>query len=164
MSKFSNFLVFLISIILLIVVGVAMVQRCVPTRKQKPVDAMVLPQSDLPQMVIGSPDAFNAQLDSLFKEGGLKKVGDHVAKEFAPGRALMLASSHKSEPSRKFISLDRELRRCDAEGVVKVTDPPIVPRASATLRMNGRTSSQSWSRLRLETPFILTVWCMEKEK
>ena len=162
MRKFANFLVLLISVVLLIAVGVAMVQRCVPARKSQPVETMVLPQSDLPQVAISSPDVFNAQLDLLCKKGGLKEVGGYVEKEFVPGRALTLASSRKSEPSRKFIILDRELRRCDAEGVVKLSDPPIVARSNASLRMSARSSIQSWSRLRLDTPFILTLWCLEK--
>lgn len=164
MRKFTNFLVLLISVVLLIVVGVTMVQRCVPGRKPLPADSLVLPVSDLPPMVLGSAEVFNVQLDSLFKEGGVKKVGDYVERTFEPGRALTLMSSHKSEPSRTFIILDRELRRCDPEGVVQLAEPPIVPRSATTLRMNARSSIQSWSRLRLDTPFILTLWCVEKEK
>lgn len=164
MRKFTNFLVLLISVVLLIVVCAAMLQRCVPAKNSKPGEAMILPQSDLPQLVISSSEAFNAQLDLLCKKGGLKEIGGYVEKEFVPGRALTLASTHKSEASRRFIILDRELRRCDAEGVVNLADPPVVARTAATLKISARSSIQSWSRLRLDTPFVLTLWCLEKEK
>lgn len=165
MTKFSSFLVFFIGIVLLVIVGVMMVQRFLPAAKKGADAEVVVPESSLPPLIIESKEQFHARLDNIFRDvAGLSGISGFVEREFVPGRVLILAATHKSEGAREFVILDREVRRCDDDGVVLLGQPPVVPRTSKSLHMGGNGVILTWSRLQLDRPFILTTWCVPKRK
>ncbi|MFZ4767354.1 MAG: hypothetical protein ACOYMN_20565 [Roseimicrobium sp.] len=165
MTKFSSLLVSLMGIAMLIVLGVMMLQRFIPVNEVEPEPELVLPQSDLPPLMVESKEVLQGRLDTVFKEaGGVAGVTSYVEKEFVPGRVLIFASAHETEPERKFVILDREVRQCDTDGVVIVSQAPLVPRVAVNMQLGQGSAIHAWSRLRLATPFVVTAWCQELRK
>lgn len=164
MTKFSSFLVFALGAALIIIVGFNAVRHFMPVQR-KPGPEVEVPVSALPPLPIQSKEAFEMKLDKIFlDEGGLDGLRRFVEQELPPGRRLVIAPSHRSEPEHRLAIVDRELRRCDRNGVVLLEEPPVAARTSAKPEVGKDGVLQSWVRPRLEMPVHLTVWCVPVEE
>ncbi len=161
MTKFSSFLVFLFGILLLLAVGFTIVQRFLPKPPKSAAEMLALPKSDLPDLSIPTTEDFYLHLDKLTDAQTLDALRDYVEREFVPGRTLILAASHKSEPPRRLTIIDREVRRTNAQGVTLLDKAPIVPRASTNLKVSEEVIMQNWSRPHGTLPYFINVWGLE---
>lgn len=154
MSKFSTFLVFVFGIFVMVAVTVMLAQKVFsPPQQAKREERIVLPQNDMPRLDIGGSDAMAKRLDKLFAEGGIDAVKQYVEAEFATGRKILLGPG--TAPVR---IVDREIRRCDASGVALMDRPPVLPRKSATLRLDDTCTMETWTRAEPAQPYLINVW------
>lgn len=158
MSKFATFLVLVFGVFVMIAIVVTIAQRNFFTATPAPTEEkFVLPECNLLSLEIGTREQFNVRLSKLAATGGLEAVKGFMETEIVPGRAL-LASNSGSEPLTEWRVLDREVRRCDSEGVTPLDKPPLVLRASNVLRAGGRVQIDRWPRLEGPQPFVVTIW------
>ncbi len=147
----------------MIAIAVSFAQRTFfPAPPAPPEEEVVIPECTRPSMEIGTREQFGVRLSKLAATGGLDAVKTFVENEILPGRAL-LASGSGSEPLTERWVLDREVRRCDSEGVSPLDKPPLVVRASETLRVGGKVQIQRWERLEGPQPFFVTIWWVAAE-
>jgi hypothetical protein len=166
MSKFSSFIVFAFSIVILVVIAVTMVRRAVETNVEKQerlgiVKTELVP-CDLPALEIGTQEQFHQQLDRLFDAGGITAVRDFVTKEFVPGRGVSSPSNVPGEPPIVHLLVDREIRRCNDEGVIIMDMPPVLPRLATNMKLGNDALIHRWSRTSSHSPYHLTVWWVRR--
>lgn len=161
MTKFSTFIVFLFGILLLLAVGFTLMQRFLPKPPKTAAEMVELPKSDLPDLTIPTNEEFYLYLDKLAETDNLEAIRGYVEKELVPGRTLILASSHKSESSRRLTLIDREVRRTNSQGVTLMDKAPIVPRSSSNLRVGPEVIMHTWVRPHGSMPYYINVWGME---
>ena len=142
----------------MIAIAVIFTQRVFfPAPPAPPEEKIVLPECTRPSLEIGTREQFAQRLSKLSVAGGIDAVKAWVEKEIVPGRAL-LATDTASQPLSERRVLDREVRRCDSEGVTPLDKPPLLPRASSSLRIGGKVQIQTWPRLEGPQPFLVTIW------
>jgi len=157
MSKFISFLVFLFGIALLVVTLFTIGQRFFePAQEETP--KVTRPASDLPTLQLGTLEEFNAKLDGLYNEQRLDAVSDYIAKEFVPGRTIILSANSVDEPNKEWLILDREVRQSLRDGGVLMEKAPVLARANATLQVDDDVQLKTWSRLGGIQPFTVTIW------
>jgi hypothetical protein len=164
MSKFATFLVFVFGVFVMIAIAITFTQRnFFAPPPAPPEEKIVLPQCNRPSLEVGTREQFGQRLSRLAAKGGLDAVKEFVENEILPGRALLAADS-ASEPLTERRVLDREMRRCDSEGVAPLDKPPVVPRASNSLRVSDKVQIQTLQRLEGQQPFVVTIWWMAPEE
>lgn len=159
MSKFISFLVFLFGITLLVVTLFTMGQRFLaPEPEAAP--KVTRPMSNLPALQLGTLEQFHAKLDGLYNEQRLDGVRDYIAKEFVPGRTIILSANSVDESDKAWLILDREVRQSLRDGGVLMEKAPVLTRANATLQVDDDVQLKTWPRLGGLQPFTVTVWGM----
>ncbi len=158
MTKLSSFLVFAFGIFVIVAVAVMSFKRTPSQSGQSSGEATELPQSNLPQLELGSREQFMKRIDNLFATGGLAAVRDYVEAELVPGRVIIYGRSGGVDAPRTYRLIDREMRRCDQSGGTLLDKPPILARAVALLRIDDNGRIESWQRLESRQPYSITVW------
>src|SRR6218665_2207125 len=116
MTKFSSFIVFLFGLALIAGMIFMIAQRFIP-KEEVVVEQLVLPKNDMPALELPSHEAYLEQLVQMYRDGHLEAIREHVVNDFMLGRTLVIKSNHPSEQDRIFVMLDRDVRRCDQQGV-----------------------------------------------
>jgi len=161
MKQVSSFLVFSLGILLLVVSLYTLGKRLFDSPNRPAQTALEIPTSDLPALYLNTTEEFHRQLDKVYDAGGgLDSVRNYVVQEFVPGRKIVLRSNFAGEPDREFIIVDRELRRCNADGGALLEKAPIAPRLGASQQATERATLQNWTRTNHQFPFFLTVWSL----
>jgi hypothetical protein len=158
MSKFSSFIVFAFGLVLIVGTMVAIVRtRFFPEPPPPPEERLVLPNSDLEPLDVGTRDEFLAQLDKIFLAGGLDEIHDYVEKEWVPGR-LVRASIFATQDLARARIVDREVRRCDRQGIDIMDKAPVLARATPDLHVGKSVHLETWMRAEGTESFHLIVW------
>lgn len=162
MNKFTSFIVFAFSIVIMVVIVFTMIRRASETKEEQAerlgIVKTELVRCDLPTLDLGNQEQFNASLDERFEKGGLAAVRDFVEKEFVPGRSIVMPSNVPGEPLPSFSLIDREIRRCNTDGAVVLDAPPVLARGMATMKLGNDSLIETWSRTSINDPYQLTVW------
>ena len=166
MNKFSSFIVFAFGIVILAVIAMTMIRRVGETTQQKAERLRLvkteLVKCDMPTLEIGTQEQFHQKLDSLFDAGGVAAVRDYVSKEFVPGRAISFPSNVPGDPPFLHILVDREIRRCNEDGVIIMDMPPVLSRSASNMKLGNDALIQRWSRTASHDPYNLTVWWVRR--
>ena len=88
----------------------------------------------------------------------MQSVRSYVESAFVPGRVIILPATLPGERAAEHVLLDREMRRCDSQGVAVIEQAPVLPRAVAHLRLGDDSTIHTWRRLELPQPFYINVW------
>ena len=158
MSRFLSFLVFAFGGLLLLVVGLLFVQFYFNPSGDRNSERTVPPKSDLPAINLGTSAVFDQQLDQIYESGGLEAIANHVKTEFVPGRHLLIPSNISTERTLEMIIIDREMRRCDADGSAMKDLAPVVPRANVDAKMEADVKLSTFNHVRIKEPYYITVW------
>lgn len=104
------------------------------------------------------------ELDKIYATGGLASVLEFVEAELVPGRVVIYGKAGSADASQTNRLIDREMRRCDQGGATLLDQPPVLARASAKLRIDGKGRIESWQRLEARQPYTITVWWSDGPK
>lgn len=162
MSKLSSYLVFLFGLGLMGLLIFTVAQRFLQREKAPEVRLHEMPVSGKPALELTTYEGFVEKVGKLYKQNGMEEIKAFVEKEFVPGRKLLFKSLHASEPDRAKIVLDREMRRCDQQGVTLMELAPVVPRGGG-VKIDGKVELVTWQHTRIREPVTIVTWCVPTE-
>ena len=164
MSRFTSFIVFTFGLFLIGAVSWLVIQKYAFPPPAKPAEEQIkLPECSLATLETGTREDFERTLDELFESGGMDSVKAFVEKEFVPGR-MVHVDWPQAGGSGMPLLVDREIRKCNLDGVVLIEPPPILPRLMMAQIMGEEVFVATWQRVDPKRQFVVKAWFLRAKK